>query len=372
MSMFRNLNNLPKHCRFEEEEKFIFSLQGSVLHSTYPQIFTFGAYGSLMYLLYQYLGYPTWFVTPTHLISVTTGVVGTTVGFQQWSALTTNLRNMSRLIWLYVEESTPCARAQKVAALKLLSGLSFAIKHELRASRTSKILSAYIKPLMRTKSTEGVPGSPVSVTETQPLLLPSQNPYMTNRHHSDFRCGCVSLPLMIMNQLSVFNASKQKQDHISPAMSASLHSQINAVIENITGMDRILSTRIPHAYGLHLRQVLVLYCFFLPFQIMAGLGWYTGPCLMLVSFVLFGIENLGLEIENPFGYDPNDLPLDRYCETIKREVDDLIRTRRPITLEDEHFDFKTFLKDVQDDIAEEKFVLDSTDMESSVSTVETQ
>ncbi|KAJ3217611.1 hypothetical protein HDU67_007553 [Dinochytrium kinnereticum] len=153
-------------------------------------------------------------------------------------------------------------------------------------------------------------------------------------------------------------------------MSASLHALMNAIVENITGMDRILSTRIPHAYGLHLRQVLVLYCLFLPFQVMAGLGWYVTPCMMLVSFVLFGIENLGLEIENPFGYDPNDLPLDRYCEGMKREVDDLIRTRRPETLEEEHFDYRSFLKDVQDDIAEEKFVLDTPDLSNTISTVE--
>ena len=29
----------------------------------------------------------------------------------------------------------------------------------------------------------------------------------------------------------------------------------------------------------------------------------------LVAFTVFGIEEIGLEIENPFGHDPNDLPL---------------------------------------------------------------
>jgi ion channel-forming bestrophin family protein len=43
-----------------------------------------------------------------------------------------------------------------------------------------------------------------------------------------------------------------------------------------------------------------------------------------VSFTLFGIEAIGLEIENPFGYDANDLPLDAICNTMKRNIDDLI------------------------------------------------
>lgn len=56
---------------------------------------------------------------------------------------------------------------------------------------------------------------------------------------------------------------------------------------------------------------------------MESLGWWTGLVVGLVSFTLFGIEAIGLEIENPFGYDPNDLPLDAICNTMKRNIDDL-------------------------------------------------
>ena len=44
-----------------------------------------------------------------------------------------------------------------------------------------------------------------------------------------------------------------------------------------------------------------------------------------MSFALFGIEEIGVEIENPFGHDPNDLPLDGICDTIGRNIDDLIK-----------------------------------------------
>jgi putative membrane protein len=39
---------------------------------------------------------------------------------------------------------------------------------------------------------------------------------------------------------------------------------------------------------------------------------------------LFGIEEIGIEIENPFGHDANDLPLDAICATMKRDIEDLI------------------------------------------------
>ena len=50
----------------------------------------------------------------------------------------------------------------------------------------------------------------------------------------------------------------------------------------------------------------------------------------LVSFTLFGIEEIGLEIENPFGRDPNDLPLDSFCETMQRNIHDIM-TLEPIS-----------------------------------------
>jgi putative membrane protein len=35
---------------------------------------------------------------------------------------------------------------------------------------------------------------------------------------------------------------------------------------------------------------------------------------------MFGIDEIGVEIEDPFGYDPNDLPLDAIGETIAVDV----------------------------------------------------
>ena len=49
-------------------------------------------------------------------------------------------------------------------------------------------------------------------------------------------------------------------------------------------------------------------------------GWGEIPVTGLVTFVLLGIEEIGVEIEDPFGTDDNDLPLDRFCSTIERDL----------------------------------------------------
>ena len=45
----------------------------------------------------------------------------------------------------------------------------------------------------------------------------------------------------------------------------------------------------------------------------AGLGWFTVLATTFISFAFIGIEAIGVEIEDPFGQDPNDLPLEGIC-----------------------------------------------------------
>ena len=66
---------------------------------------------------------------------------------------------------------------------------------------------------------------------------------------------------------------------------------------------------------------LLIYCLLLPFQLVSTLGLWTGAIVGLISFTLLGIEEIGIEIENPFGTDANDLPLDEMSKTIRNSVE---------------------------------------------------
>ncbi len=69
---------------------------------------------------------------------------------------------------------------------------------------------------------------------------------------------------------------------------------------------------------------MVIYCLILPLEIVSDLTWWTGLIIAFVSFTLLSIEQIGSEIEEPFGHDPNDLPLDVICNTMLRNVEELI------------------------------------------------
>ena len=44
------------------------------------------------------------------------------------------------------------------------------------------------------------------------------------------------------------------------------------------------------------------------------MGWVAVPTVAVIAFGLLGIEEAGIEIEDPFGTDPNDLPLEAICD----------------------------------------------------------
>ncbi|KAF8880641.1 UPF0187-domain-containing protein [Infundibulicybe gibba] len=99
---------------------------------------------------------------------------------------------------------------------------------------------------------------------------------------------------------------------------SALINSLGQLVDGLTGLERILTTPIPFSYSFHLWAVTMIYCLALPFQIYTALGWVTIPGTIIASFIFFGFLAAGEEIENPFGYDKNDLNLDHFTHNIIR------------------------------------------------------
>ena len=84
--------------------------------------------------------------------------------------------------------------------------------------------------------------------------------------------------------------------------------------------ERIRSTPLPFAYTLLLHRTAYMFCGLLPFGLAGALGWGTPLVTAVVSYTFFGLDALGNELEEPFGREANDLPLDAMVRTFEREI----------------------------------------------------
>jgi putative membrane protein len=62
----------------------------------------------------------------------------------------------------------------------------------------------------------------------------------------------------------------------------------------------------------------------LPIGFVFSLGYYVIPVAIFVFYVLTSIELIAEEIEDPFGGDSNDLPLEKMAESIGKHVREII------------------------------------------------
>jgi len=127
-------------------------------------------------------------------------------------------------------------------------------------------------------------------------------------------------PLACAIQISRCINEGRRAGYIDSILQQSLDHNNQVLIDCMGACERILKTPLPFAYVVHLRRALMLYCATLPCALLQYFGWGAIPLTFAVSFVLLGIEEIGVEIEEPFGTDDNDLPLEDICAGIEANL----------------------------------------------------
>jgi len=98
-----------------------------------------------------------------------------------------------------------------------------------------------------------------------------------------------------------------------------------AALTDICGAcERIKTTPIPFSYSVFIKKFIFFFVMTLPFGWSFSLGYLVVPLVAFVLFVLASLELIAEEIEDPFGYDANDLPVNRICANIHKHVKELL------------------------------------------------
>lgn len=104
---------------------------------------------------------------------------------------------------------------------------------------------------------------------------------------------------------------------IHPLHVSVLEQSLNTLTDIQGGCERIKSSPIPFSYTTLTHRIVAFYCYGLPFGLVHDVGMLTPVVVLVVSYAFFGLDTIGDEIEQPFGTDDNDLPLDAMARLIE-------------------------------------------------------
>jgi putative membrane protein len=125
-------------------------------------------------------------------------------------------------------------------------------------------------------------------------------------------------------RMSAVLAEAKQRGLISDYVQMQLDHNVQQLVDYQGGCERIVRTPLPFAYMLHLRRTVILFLLTLPFGLVETFGWWTVLVVVMIAYTFLGIEEIGVEIEEPFGTEENDLPLEEISANIARTLDELV------------------------------------------------
>jgi putative membrane protein len=135
-------------------------------------------------------------------------------------------------------------------------------------------------------------------------------------------------PVVLAGFISSWVTEKQKAGLIDAPLARYLDARVGELVECQGHCERIMRTPIPFVYAAQIKQLLMIYLITLPFVLVPKMDWAAPLAVIFIMFGLLGVEVAGVEIEAPFGDDPNCLPLDELAAVVGRDAAELARAVR--------------------------------------------
>ncbi len=281
--------------------KLFFILRGSVLPLIYGKILFITLLGVAVAVAQHFYPrvFPDFTLAPVALFGVALSLF---LGFRnnasydrwwegrkQWGKLVVASRSLSRQLMSYIDSSEKKGVEAQEYTIKLTIAFAHALRHQLR--------------------------------QTDPW--PDIHQYVTDQD-TPFLREANSLPDAILRLISLKIRQCREQGLLSDILQVSLHEHITAMAEVQAACERIQTTPLPFAYMLLVQRTAYLYCFILPFGIVATQGLVTPLFSAIIAYTFFGLDALSEELAAPFGLSANHLPLHAISRTIEINLLDIL------------------------------------------------
>jgi ion channel-forming bestrophin family protein len=168
--------------------------------------------------------------------------------------------------------------------------------------RLLSILITFVQTLVQHLRQDGGKGTAVAVPPVSKITP-----------HEESRNAPASLLIAMSAEL----AHLRTAGHISDILFQTLDNTVARMEGVLAACERIRNTPVPFGYTLLLHRTAYLFCFLLPFGVADVLNWATPFAAALIAYTFFGLDALGDELEEPFGFHPNGLPIAALATTIE-------------------------------------------------------
>jgi putative membrane protein len=137
-----------------------------------------------------------------------------------------------------------------------------------------------------------------------------------------------NIPNEISSQIHQLLVECRRKGTISDYDLLNFKPHTQSLLDISGACERIKKTPIPFSYEIFIKMYVLIYCFLLPVTMVPLFGYLAIPFVMLVFFAFMGLEMMAAEIEDPFGFDANDLPTGKIAKTISDDVFEILEATK--------------------------------------------
>ncbi|KAF5842132.1 Bestrophin/UPF0187 [Dunaliella salina] len=150
-------------------------------------------------------------------------------------------------------------------------------------------------------------------TNLENTLSPDELDMVMNSQHKVVKC-CTALS-EIARQAPINSIERQM-----------LQQNVQVFYDTLGMCERIMRTPLPLTYTRHSSRFLFVYINVIPFAMYPAFGWGCIPIAIMISALLLGIDEIGVQIEEPFGV----LPLDAICTRAEIDMRSIVKEQPAI------------------------------------------
>lgn len=214
-------------------------------------------------------------------------------GRKLWGALLIDSRSLARQS--ITMSGLPVGSDRITNFIKLLIAFTYALKHQLRRTDPKTDLER---------------------------LLPAELALAVQQ--AKFK------PIRLLKELGIWVQQLKDEGFVDSITQTAFDHNLNQLSAIVGGCERIASTPIPFTYSVLLHRTVYIYCFLLPFGLVDSIGWMTPIMTVFVGYTFIALDAIVNEIEEPFGEEPNDLPLNTMSQNIETSLLELIDQEAPV------------------------------------------